>query len=65
MGYLTLIDFSVYELARYIDWMFPGKMKTLTNLCRIKNKVETLPEIKAYESSKDGVKGMSPENILK
>lgn len=48
-----------------MDWMFPGKMKAFKNLCRIKNMVESLPEIKAYESLKDGVKGMSPENILK
>jgi len=60
LGYLTLIDFSVYELVRYMDWMFPDKMKVFSNLCRIKSRVEALPEIKAYESSKDSVSEMSP-----
>ncbi len=27
LGYLTVIDFSIYELVHYMEWMFGGKMK--------------------------------------
>lgn len=64
LGYLTVIDFSIYELVRYMEWMYPGKMKVFESLCSIKAKFSILPEIKAYESSAESVKEMSPQNIL-
>ena len=35
MGYLTIIDFSIYELVRYMEMIFEGKMMEFPNLRKI------------------------------
>ena len=45
MGYLTIIDFSIYELMRYMDMLFPGKTDSLIGLQKIQNMIYNLPKI--------------------
>lgn len=49
MGYLTIIDFSLYELVRYMKMIFGVKMEKFVNLNRIADMLGNLPQIKAYE----------------
>lgn len=46
MGYLTIIDFSIYELIRYMDNIFEGKTKELKKLKKIEIDFGNLPAIK-------------------
>jgi hypothetical protein len=39
MGYISIIDFSIYELWRYMDLIYPGKMNAFNNLTKIKQKI--------------------------
>ena len=45
MGYLTLVDFSLYELVRYMDMIFPAKMSKFPKLTKIKDLVAKIPQI--------------------
>jgi hypothetical protein len=65
LGYLTIIDFSIYELVRYIEMLFPGKTTPLVRLNYIKNRIYELPEIKAYENSPRVITEMDPSTLLK
>ena len=51
LGYLTIIDFSIYELIRYIELIFGEKIKEFPKLKDITRRVGSLPEIKSYEES--------------
>ena len=55
LGYLSIIDFSVYELMRYMCMIFPGKHESLPKLNRIKEMIEKIPQIKEYEESSRAV----------
>lgn len=52
LGYLSLFDFSIYELMHYIVIIFPKQIKDYRKLLEIERKVGDLPEVKAYEESK-------------
>lgn len=65
MGYLTIIDFSLYELVRYMKMIFGAKMEKFVNLNRITDMLGNLPQIKAYEESDRSIKDMCPTVLLK
>lgn len=65
MGYLTTIDFSIYELMRYMDMLFPGKTVSLPKLMKIQNMIYNIPEIKSYENSSRAIKEMDPSTLMK
>ena len=50
-GYLTIIDFSVYEIVSYFKRLFPKEINRFPKLLQLKNKVGAIPEIRAYEMS--------------
>lgn len=64
-GYLSLFDFSVYELVHYIDLVFPRRIKEFQKLMQIENRVRDLPEIKRYENSPHAIKTFLPTDLLK
>lgn len=39
LGYLTIIDFSIYELINYMDMLFPGRVQQFPKLLAIRNSV--------------------------
>lgn len=49
LPYLTIIDFSIYELVRYMDCIFESQTGSLPKLKRIESSISNLPTIKAYE----------------
>ena len=49
LGYLSIIDFSIYELMRYMEMLFPNTENSLPKLNFIKREVLNLPAIKVYE----------------
>lgn len=51
MGYLTIVDFSVYELVRYMEMIFGDKIREFPKLNSITKSIANLPRIKAYEES--------------
>ena len=65
MGYLTIIDFSIYELVHYIELIFGDKIEEFPKLKSITKMVGELPEIKAYEESEKAVREMCPTALLK
>lgn len=65
LGYLSLFDFSIYELVHYVITIFPKQMKDYKKLLEIERMVSGLPEIQTYESSKRAVKAYLPKMALK
>ena len=51
LGYLTIIDFSIYELVRYMEMIFEDKMQEFPKLRKITQMIAQLPQIKSYEQS--------------
>lgn len=64
-GYLSLFDFSIYELVHYVDIVFPHRIKEFQKLLRVETRIRDLPEIKKYESSPNAIKVYLPTDILK
>ena len=56
MGYLTLVDFNLSELAHYTSKMFKDEYSSFKFLQRIKDNFNNLPEIKAYYAKETSVK---------
>ena len=46
LGYLTVIDFSIYELIRYMEMIFGNKVQQFSKLKRIAVNLGTLPKIR-------------------
>lgn len=64
-GYLSLFDFSIYELVHYIDIVFPHRIKEFQKLLRVETKIRELPEIKKYESAPYAIKTFLPPDPFK
>lgn len=47
-GYLTVLDFSIYEIVNYFRLLFPNEIAKFTKLTQIRDRVAALPEISAY-----------------
>ena len=65
LGYLSIIDFSIYELVRYMEMLFPHKEECLPKLKLIEREVANLPSIREYENSRRAIKEMDPSVLLK
>lgn len=47
-GYLTVADFSFYEMMNNLLWLFPAIATAFPKLMNLRNKVLSLPAISAY-----------------
>lgn len=59
-GYITVMDFVIYELINHVALMFPDAMGRLKKLKRLRDRVAEIPEIKEYESSSRAVSDYCP-----
>jgi len=64
LDYLTIIDFSMYELIRYMDNIFDGQTACLKKLKRIEKEVLQLEAIKNYEQSSRAIVEWCPTKLL-
>jgi glutathione S-transferase len=55
-GRLTLADFLVSEMSSYVEHIFPEIVKEFPILTEVRNKFESLPEIKKYYSQVNAIK---------
>ena len=55
-GRLTLADFLVSEMSSYVEHIFPEIVKEFSFLTEVRNRVESLPEIKKYYSQVNAIK---------
>jgi glutathione S-transferase len=47
-GYLTLLDFAIYEIVNYFRLLFPHQTVKFTKLAALRDRVAALPEIEEY-----------------
>lgn len=59
-GYVTVMDFVIYELMNLISVMFPKELNKLYRLKALRNRVSCIPEIRGYENSERAVLEFSP-----
>lgn len=59
-GYLTIADFSFYEMMNNIMWLFPDLANTFPKLIALRNRVFELDAVRAYETSDRSVKIFNP-----
>lgn len=64
LDYLTIIDFSIYELIRYMDCIFDNQTVALPNLKRIEQAISQLPAIHHYEQSPRAIVEWCPTKLL-
>ena len=64
-GYLTVLDFSIYEIINYFRLLFPHETSRFTKLAQIRDRVAALPEIQAYENSHRAVVEFCPIKYFK
>lgn len=57
LGYLTLADFVIAEFSYYVEHVTPENFAKFEFLKRVRNAVESLPEIKKYYESANAMKG--------
>jgi hypothetical protein len=65
LGYLTILDFSMYEIVNHFQLLFPEEIQHFTKLIQIRDRVAALPEIKEYENSCRVVREYSPISYFK
>jgi hypothetical protein len=59
-GYVTVADFSFYEMMNNIEWLFPELVGSFPKLMALRDKVYALDRIRAYETSSNSVKIFNP-----
>lgn len=64
-GYLTVIDFSIYEILNHFKLLFPTEMNKFVKLNQIRDRVASIPAIKAYEESERAVNQYCPIQYFK
>jgi hypothetical protein len=64
LDYLTIIDFSIYELVKYMDNIFDGQTAALPKLKRIEKAVENLDAVRNYERSERAITEWCPTKLL-
>jgi|JI6StandDraft_1071083.scaffolds.fasta_scaffold1173431_1 hypothetical protein len=64
-GYLTVLDFSIYEIVNYFRLLFPTEINKFVKLTQIRDRVGSLPAIKRYEESEKGVCEYCPIRFFK
>ena len=51
LGYLTIMDFTFYEIINYCELLFPKVCESYPRLVKLRDLVAEIPEIKDYEAS--------------
>ena len=64
LGYLTIIDFSIYELVRYMENIFDNFVHDIPKLKKIERDFRELKEIKEYEESSRAVVEWCPTKLI-
>ena len=64
-GYLTIIDFLIYEVMNYMRLLFPNEMAKYPKLELLRKKVGEIPEIETFEGSERTVKEFCPVRYFK
>ena len=57
LGYLTLADLKISEIANYVEKITPDVFEKFGFLKRVRDAVNNIPEIKAYYQKETAVKG--------
>lgn len=60
LGYLSLIDFFLYELIYLLKRIFPEKLNEFTKIKKVFQEFANISEIKSYEESTKAVKEVCP-----
>ena len=63
-GYVTIIDFVIYEMLGQMEENFKEKLEPLVRLKAIRERVSNIPEIYNYEKSDRRVKMVNPGDYL-
>jgi hypothetical protein len=59
-GYITVADFSFYEMMNNIEWLFPDLAPNFPKLMALRNRVYSLDCIRQFENSNTSVKIFNP-----
>jgi glutathione S-transferase len=59
-GYLTVADFSFYEMMNNLLWLFPNIATAFPKLMNLRNQVLALQAVASYEASDRAVKIFNP-----
>ena len=60
MGYLSLMDFAIYEIMNHMERIYPDHMGSLPKLLALRSRLAALPAIAAYEQSPRAVTEFCP-----
>ena len=50
-GYLTILDFAIYEIVNYFRLLFPKETSKFVKLGKLRDRVALIEEISEYEVS--------------
>lgn len=56
LGYLTIADFYLSELSNYVEKIFYDRYSEFPFLAKVREAIESLPEVKAYYASEGAIK---------
>ena len=65
LGYLTVLDFFIYEIMNYFHLLFPKEMAKFPKLNQIQERVAALPQIEDYENSHRKVTEYCPNRYFR
>jgi hypothetical protein len=64
-GYITVADFSFYEMMNNLLWLFPTIAGSFPKLMNLRNQVHALDAVAKYEASDRAVKIYNPVFFFK
>lgn len=50
-GYLTILDFAIYEIVNYFRLLFPQETSKFLKLGKLRERVAAIQEVQNYEQS--------------
>ena len=50
-GYLTILDFAIYEIVNYFRLLFPREASKFVKLGKLRERVAAIEEVEQYEGS--------------
>ena len=50
-GYLTILDFAIYEIVNYFRLLFPKETSKFVKLGKLRERVAAIEEVQQYEGS--------------
>lgn len=63
-GYLSLMDFVMYELVNQLQLNFPAHIQKFPKLLSLKARMYAIPEIFDYENSHRAIREFRPVNYF-